>query len=49
MKLSLEILKERVKTFDSQELMEIISGGYVADCHSVADWLGDFGPYELPH
>jgi hypothetical protein len=51
MKLSLEALQERIQTVASTELMESISGGKANDCHTggVGDWLGDFGPYELPH
>jgi len=48
MKLSLEALKSRVEAIASEELLESISGGRMLDCHS-NDWLGDFGPYELPH
>lgn len=49
MKLSLDALQERVQTVASTELMESISGGKASDCHTGTDWLGDFGPYELPH
>ncbi len=49
MKLSLDALQERVQTIASTELMESISGGKASDCHTGTDWLGDFGPYELPH
>ncbi|CAC9975214.1 MULTISPECIES: hypothetical protein [Flavobacterium] len=53
MKLSLEALQERIQTVASTELMESISGGKASDCHTggdvITDWLGDFGPYELPY
>ncbi|MEO8534357.1 MAG: hypothetical protein ABI441_11420 [Flavobacterium sp.] len=50
MKLSLETLKERAEAVASEELLESISGGKMADCHqNTGDWLGDFGPYEQVH
>lgn len=50
MKLSFETLQNRVQEVASEELMEVISGGKQSDCHQgLGDWLGDFGPYELPH
>lgn len=50
MKLSLEALKGRPEAMASEELLESISGGRMQDCHQdLNDWLGDFGPYELPH
>ncbi|MEO8534358.1 MAG: hypothetical protein ABI441_11425 [Flavobacterium sp.] len=42
MKLSLEALKEKAEAVASEELLESISGGKMADCHSLGEDMANF-------